>query len=724
MTTVPASAFVKITPNVLNAGGNGLELIGLMLTTSARVPMGTVAQFLSQAEVADYFGGSSQEAKYATNYFAGFDISTIKPAALLMAQYNQSAVAAYIRSGNIGDTTVADFAALSPGSFDVVVDGFARTAPGLDLSGATTFSNIATTIAAALNASVPAAATLTGSIGGHVTASTGATTTGTGAGTTLTVTGTTGVIHPGPAAVISGIGVPANTHIVSQSSGSPGGDGDYVTNNATTSVSAAITVKSNVLDVTAVPSGTIQVTDVLSGAGVTADTTVLAQLTGAAGGIGTYALSTDQHFASEDVTCLSTVLNVTAVGSGALVVGSPIAGTNVTADTVVTAFLTGAGSTGTYTVSQPSTTVSEAMTSSATNVTCVFDSTANAFVLTSGLTGVPSTVAFATGDLAADLFFTLNTNAVLSQGAAPAAPASFMDGIVIQSQNWASFMTLFDPDNSGNANKLLFSKWNAGQEDRWVYVAWDTDTGPSQSAPDTNSLGYKVNFGDGNQAYSGTALIGQDMNAPATYDPVAVAAMVCGSYASVNFDQPNGRTTMAFRSQLGLIAGVTSLSAYQNLIANGYSGYTAVATANQGFVFLANGQISGKFKWQDSYINQIWLNNAFQLAFMEFLVNTGSIPYNQIGYSLIGQAAAGVINAGLDFGAFRAGVTLSPSQIIGVNTDAGVAIASILASRGWYLQILDASANVRLARGSPPMKFWYMDGESVQMIDMQSIVVQ
>lgn len=73
----------------------------------------------------------------------------------------------------------------------------------------------------------------------------GATFTGTGAGTHLTVTGVTGFIAVDPTGslqtAIAGVGVPGATRILSQDSGTPGGAGVYVTNNATTSVGAAIT---------------------------------------------------------------------------------------------------------------------------------------------------------------------------------------------------------------------------------------------------------------------------------------------------------------------------------------------------------------------------------------------------------------------------------------------------------------------------------------------------
>ncbi len=66
----------------------------------------------------------------------------------------------------------------------------------------------------------------------------GATFTGTGSGTNLTVSAVTGVIAVGDR--LSGTGVPVSTNVMSQTSGTPGGAGVYVTNNATTSSGNAL----------------------------------------------------------------------------------------------------------------------------------------------------------------------------------------------------------------------------------------------------------------------------------------------------------------------------------------------------------------------------------------------------------------------------------------------------------------------------------------------------
>jgi hypothetical protein len=69
--------------------------------------------------------------------------------------------------------------------------------------------------------------------------------TGNSTGTTsLTMSAVTGTIQLG--ATVLGTGVPANTVIVSQTSGTTGGNGVYVTNNATTLTAVALTFMSPV----------------------------------------------------------------------------------------------------------------------------------------------------------------------------------------------------------------------------------------------------------------------------------------------------------------------------------------------------------------------------------------------------------------------------------------------------------------------------------------------
>jgi hypothetical protein len=130
--TVPAGLFVATSPSVLGVGGADLVLSGLFLTTSTRVPIGTVAQFPDTTTVVDYFGGGSDEAAAAPIYFAGWDASTQKPSNMIFSQYPTAAVAAYMRGGNLGTLSLATLQGYN-GSLDVVIDGYAHNAASVNL---------------------------------------------------------------------------------------------------------------------------------------------------------------------------------------------------------------------------------------------------------------------------------------------------------------------------------------------------------------------------------------------------------------------------------------------------------------------------------------------------------------------------------------------------------------------------------------------------------------
>jgi len=637
--TIPASNLVNIVPSVLSAGGSGLNLNGVFLTTNTRVPVGSVLSFTSSAAVASYFGASSVEAANAAIYFAGFSNCTTYPTAMLFAQYATVSVPAYLRGGNASGLTLAQLQAIS-GVLSVTVNGVTATSGTINLSGATSFSNAAALI-------------------------------------------TSGFAYFD--GVVTGSIVPE-----------------------TFSVTGSIT--GNVLTVSNVSSGTIYAGSTISGSSVIGGTSIINQITGTAGGIGTYTVSAVQSVSSETISGAYGELTVTAVTSGALAVGQVISGTGVTVGTTITADISGTGGDGTYVVSVSQTVISE--TISGGPLTCTFDSVSGAFILTGGTPGT-GTIGYASGSLSASLFLTSVTGAVTSQAAPISVPATFMNALRIVTTNWASFTTIFNPDAYGNANKLAFSAWTNSTNNAVAYIAWDTDITPTQSTAATSSLGYLI----GQAQYSGTILV---------YDPSDsyLNAFVAGTIASINYNANNGRITLAYKSQSGQAITVTTATVASNLIANGYNFYGAYATANQQFNFFQNGSISGKYLWADSFINQIWLNNALQLALLNFLANINSVPYNAAGDASIYAVCQGTIQQALSNGVFSPGVNLSAGQIVEVNTAAGANIAGVLSTRGWYLQVLQATPQVRAARTSPPINLWYTDGGSIQQITLASIEVQ
>lgn len=477
-------------------------------------------------------------------------------------------------------------------------------------------------------------------------------------------------------------------------------------------------IAGNVMTVTAVASGVIVNGGTLSGTGVTAGTKVSNQLSGTAGGIGTYAVDTSQVVASTTVTEAYGTMTVSGGVTGAFAVGQALSGTGVVVGTIITQLGTGTGGTGTYYVSDNTVVASTTISATGANAVVTYDSVTGAFVITSGIKGAASTIAFPTGTTAASLLLTSATGAVISQGAAVQTPAAFMNALIAANSTWVNFMTHFDPDGGGgNAVKQQFAAWKntALNGNRFGYFCWDPDASPGTTNPAASSLG-QILKGNGD---SGTCLLWES---GATKD-TGLAAFAMGIAASINFDQANGRADFAFRSQAGFVANVTDVTTARNLIANGYNFYGAYGAAAANFIWFQNGQVTGPFAWVDSWQTQVWLNTFFQQQLLTMLKNALSVPFTQAGVALIQQTCQTVIQAGLAFGAFAPN-TLTPSQIAQVNSQAGANIAGTLQGQGWYLQVVIPSQVVQAARGPWSIIFFYVDRNGVHSINLSSVMVQ
>ncbi len=309
---------------------------------------------------------------------------------------------------------------------------------------------------------------------------------------------------------------------------------------------------------------------------------------------------------------------------------------------------------------------------------------------------------YCTGTLSAGLLLTSATGAVLSQGAVIDTPTTAMDRAKAVTQNWAMFMTVWEPVV---ADKQLFAAWASLQNSRYGYIAWDTDAQAIVQGS-TTCFGVLANT----LAYD-TAI--------ALYNTVTLAAFVMGMVASVDFSKANGRITAAFKALAGITPTVTDESIATILIANGYSFYGSYGTTPNNFLY--DGHVSGRWRWLDTFINQIALNASFRAALLNLLLSTPSIPYNQQGYALVRAALQNSIANAVNFGSIRTGITLTELQKAQVNQAAGADVSLTLQLQGYYLQVLDPGATVRAARGTPVVNFWYTDGGAVQKITMSSV---
>lgn len=122
-------------------------------------------------------------------------------------------------------------------------------------------------------------------------------------------------------------------------------------------------ISGTTLTVTAVTTGQLNVGETITGTNVASGTQIVSQLTGTAGGVGTYQVSgAAQTVASTTITGSYGLMTVTAVSSGTLALGDTLSGSGVTTGTSIVALGTGTGGNGTYVVTPGQTVASETIT--------------------------------------------------------------------------------------------------------------------------------------------------------------------------------------------------------------------------------------------------------------------------------------------------------------------------------------------------------------------------
>jgi len=343
--------------------------------------------------------------------------------------------------------------------------------------------------------------------------------------------------------------------------------------------------------------------------------------------------------------------------------------------------------------------------------TITYDALHQAFLITSTATGVLETITYCTGTLAAGVGLAAASGGTLSQGAAAAVPATQMNWLVANFQNFASFFTTW---MSSLNEQEAFANWSNSLSPRYGYISWDTG-----AAADV--LNNPSSFGGWLKANSiiGTLPV---------YGAAVHAAAAASWAASWNMNQRNGRSTLCFREFAGLAPSVTDSLTYSNVTSNGYNVYGAFGSNNpaNNADWMTPGSISGEWLWADTYYGQIVLNSNLQVGIVDGLRSVGQVPYNSDGDAQLASFCAPAIKAALNFGTIRKGVNLSASQIAQVIDLVGSDVSPTITAQGYYLytDAAGTAANVRAARQSPPAILLYQDGESIQSITMPSLVIQ
>lgn len=660
--SIPASYYANVTPGVISAGAGGVTLSELMLTTSWRPPIGAVLSFPTLAAVQAYFGPLSNEAMEAAVYFAGYSGATLTPGALLFVQYPTANVGAYLRGGNVSGLTLTQLQAIS-GVLDVTIDGTPETSSSINLSAATSFSNASAIITTALGLTGPTQGSGSGSFGGTFTA--------TATGTTLVVTvlGANETIVPGTiaSAMITGTGVPSNTFIVSQTLGSPGGNGTYITNQATTASSATITLGSNVLNVVVIASGVVAIGQEVTGSGVSSGTFITGLGTGT-GGAGTYITSARQNVAPE---------------SGITFVIPTVS----------------------------------------------YDSLSGGFLVISSTNGASSTIGFGSGPAAAPLGLTQATGAVTSQGAIAGVPAANMAAVIATNANFSTFQTLFDPDaGSGNTQKQAFAAWVNSTNNQYAYICWDTDITPTESTDAATSMGQilKANGSSGTVLIyepSGTNL---HLGAFAGAYAASINFNATNGRATADYKSQSGLSPSALNVGVKANLIANGYNSYDGVATRGgawqFFDPGSISGEFEWFDTYLN-QIWLNSQCQVALMNMLTTFGSLPYTPRGYGIIRQVLTGGADGVS-VSLPPASPVAAALNNGVINAGVPLSAEQAAFVNNLAGFPIDQFITTQGWYLIIQPATAQVRAARQSPTIILLYTDGGSIQRINLSSLVIQ
>jgi hypothetical protein len=282
-----------------------------------------------------------------------------------------------------------------------------------------------------------------------------------------------------------------------------------------------------------------------------------------------------------------------------------------------------------------------------------------------------------------------------------------MNSILGITSNWASFMTVVQPSLTLMEE---YAAWVNAQNGNYVYVNWDSNILATETPPQPTVFAQIV------AAYNGCVSV---------YDATGtIAAFVCGAIASTNYNALNGYINFAARSNPLLTPNVTSLTIYDNLVANGYNAYCAIATADQNFQWFEPGIISGDFDWIDEYVFEIWLTSQLQVAGMNLLGAVNNIPFNAAGKSLLYAAYLGPIQTGLLNGGIQVGIQLSAAQITEINQAAGATITPTLFQQGFWLSLPIPNPTVQSARGPWGGTLYYCNAGGVNTLSLASIDVQ
>lgn len=310
-------------------------------------------------------------------------------------------------------------------------------------------------------------------------------------------------------------------------------------------------------------------------------------------------------------------------------------------------------------------------------------------------------------DIALLLRLSSSSGATLSIGSDELTETENMESVIGQSENWVTFSTIYEADD---AEILALAEWSNGQLEEYLYCAWTNDKNlRNQTA--TNTIADQLT----ELGYSGIEV---------TIGSAQYAAFVMGTAASIDWNRQNGAINFAFKAQSGLAATVTTAVEATTLRNRRINYYGRYATRAQEFTHLYDGSMFGDYRFIDPYINAIWFRNVLQVSMYGGIKTAVRVPYTDKGLAMVRSWMIDPISRALNNGVIEIGIELSESQKTELYQESGESsISDELAANGYYIQILPATANIRVNRDSPIINLWYTYGGSINRLEVAATAV-
>lgn len=157
---ISQSKYINIVSSI--GGGSSVnqrDLMGRVFTSNYLVPVNQVVEFSggktsALSAIADYFGTTSDEYKFANKYFSFSTAANTEPQKISFARYNEGVATSATLAGAVSASKLETLQAITSGTLSITVGTIDIDLTGINLSSATSFADVATLLTTAFNGGV------------------------------------------------------------------------------------------------------------------------------------------------------------------------------------------------------------------------------------------------------------------------------------------------------------------------------------------------------------------------------------------------------------------------------------------------------------------------------------------------------------------------------------------------------------------------------------------